>query len=243
MVTLRRVVGRALVVVAVLVGALVVGAATTAAQPTSGPVPPVNTAPPTAPAAPPSSPGATATTTPAAPGDAPADDDDDCSGHIKIPGIDACTPLPSPGQYAEDAVTDAGKSVLSDLVDWVLRGYVWITKYAWQLFVSVDVDATGSTTAVQKVNDMTGSLQVVAVGLGLLVALMQILVQRMMLTGDNAAPEAFAGFLRWALSATMAAPTLLALSAASDALAQWMFTSAAGPGGPPQVVFWLEGAR
>ncbi|MGW4719921.1 hypothetical protein [Nocardia sp. NPDC004260] len=150
--------------------------------------------------------------------------------------------MPDPGEKAKDAVVDASRAFLSDIVDWVLRGYLWITKYVWQLFVDIDVDASGSTSTVQRVNDMTGELQVIAAGLGLLVALMQILTHRMLLTGDDAAPEAFAGFLRWALAATLAAPTLLALSAASDALAMWIFTTAAGPEGPTHVVDALSSA-
>ncbi|MGY1969020.1 hypothetical protein ACW9HH_32700 [Nocardia gipuzkoensis] len=215
-------------------------AAIGAAQPsTPAPSP---TAPPTStpPTTVPTSPGPTSTPTP---GSAEAGEgEDDCQGHIRIPGIDVCTPVPDPGEKAKDAVVDASRAFLSDIVDWVLRGYLWITKYVWQLFIDVDVDASGSTSTVQRINDITGELQVIAAGLGLLVALMQILTHRMLLTGDDAAPEAFAGFLRWALAASLAAPTLLALSAASDALATWIFTTAAGPEGPTHIVDALSSA-
>lgn len=164
----------------------------------------------------------------------------DCSGHIRIPGTDWCTPIPN---SVTSATGDAISSFFSDIVDQVLRGFIWLIKYAWQVFVHVDIDSTSSQSTLQKVNDMTGELQVVACGLGLLIALMQILFQRMMLSGDNAAPEAFAGFVRWALAATLAAPALLALAGASDALAEWLFTTAANQaGGTTHIVDQLSSA-
>ncbi|MGF6881765.1 type IV secretion system protein TrbL [Nocardia sp. GP40] len=165
-----------------------------------------------------------------------------CPDGISVLGL--CTSLKTPNQYIKDGAGDAVNSTLASIVNWVLAGYVWLQKYAWGLFINVNIDdsGTGTVTAVQKMNDMTGELQVVACGLGLLIAIMQILAQRMMLSGDNAAPEAFAGFLRWALAATLAAPTLLALSGASEALAHWMFMSAAGPAGPTHVVDALSTA-
>ncbi|WP_331761219.1 hypothetical protein OG225_42845 (plasmid) [Nocardia sp. NBC_01377] len=234
---------------AAILGAIVVAgvvlAGLSTAQP--APTPPPSSSPSTS-AVP--VPGTTSTPTPPAPGvstttpapptsSAPGVQDDACKGHVRIPGIDVCTPIPD---GVTSAVTDASKAFLSDIVDAVLNGFIWITKYIWQLFISVDVDMSNSTSTVQKINDMTGELQVIAAGLGFLVALMQMLVHRMMLTGDDAAPEAFAGFLRWALAATLAAPTLLSLSAASDALAQWIFTTAAGPEGPTHVIDTLTSA-
>ncbi|MBU3063119.1 hypothetical protein KO481_16485 [Nocardia sp. NEAU-G5] len=165
-----------------------------------------------------------------------------CPDGISVLGL--CTSLKTPNQYIKDGAGDAVNSTLASIVNWVLAGYVWLQKYAWQLFINVNIDDSGTAqvTAVQKMNDMTSELQVVACGLGLLIAIMQILAQRMLLSGDNAAPEAFSGFLRWALAATLAAPTLLALSGASEALAQWMFMSAAGPAGPTHVVDALSTA-
>ncbi|WP_280301152.1 hypothetical protein [Nocardia abscessus] len=238
MVRLRRLANRAALVLGVFVAVSIVLAAIGAAQPST--LTPSPTTPPTSsqpvPAGPESGGGVHTN-----PGGA-FEGEDSCQGHIRIPGIDVCTPVPDPGEKAKDAVVDASRAFLSDIVDWVLRGYLWITKYVWQLFVDVDVDASGSTSTVQRINDMTGELQVIAAGLGLLVALIQILTHRMMLTGDDAAPEAFAGFLRWALAASLAAPSLLALSAASDALAMWIFTTAAGPEGPTHVVDALSSA-
>lgn len=221
------------VVLGLFIAAAVTATGSGAAQPP--PTLPTPTSPPPA------------TPTPAPEQDPDATDpgeeqDEECEGHVRIPGIDVCTPIPDVGDRVQDTVADAGRAMFSDIVDWVLRGYIWITKYVWQLFIGVDVDASGSTSTVQRLNEMTGELQIIAAGLGLLVALMQILTHRMMLVGDDAAPEAFAGFLRWALAASLAAPALLSLSAASDALAQWMFTTAAGPQGPTHVVDALSAA-
>ncbi|MEU8901253.1 hypothetical protein AB0C65_35670 [Nocardia sp. NPDC048505] len=120
---------------------------------------------------------------------------------------------------------------MSDLVDWVLRGYVWVMKYVLQLFMSTSVDSSSSMASVQQLTDITGGLQVVAAGIGLLVALLQILANRLFLVGDNAAPQAFAGFLLWSAAAVTAAPVLLGLSEASEALATWIFQAGAGPEG------------
>ncbi|MFE4462288.1 hypothetical protein ACFROC_33465, partial [Nocardia tengchongensis] len=233
--TPRRTVGGLIAAFVALAVATLILAAVGAAQPSSEPTSgaPTTSATPT-----------TTTTTPATTTTAPTTTDPngggDCNGHIRIPGTDWCTPIPN---SVQSATGDAVSSFFSDIVDQVLRGFIWIIKYAWQLFVHVDVNASGSQGTLQKVNDMTGELQVVACGLGLLIALMQILFQRMMLSGDNAAPEAFAGFLRWALAATLAAPALLALSGASDALAEWLFTTSANQaGGTTHIVDQLSSA-
>ena len=244
MVTPPRILRRAVVVLTLALATLIALAAIGAAQPPTTTTPPT-TAPPAS--STPTAPTPTGTSDPSAPA-TPDSSDGYCKGHIMIPhvpgvpGPGVCTPLPSPSTAIKGAITSGASSALSDMVDWVLRGYVWITKYVWQLFININVDASGSTSMVQKMNDMTGELQIVAAGIGLLVALMQILAQRMMLSGDNAAPEAFAGFLRWALAASLAAPALLALSGASDALAHWMFITSAGPEGPTHVLDQLQTA-
>lgn len=243
MVTARATMGRLAAILGLVLVAGVALAGVSTAQPATTPTPtpttsaaPSTTSPPSTPA-PTSSPRSS--TIPSPTTTSPAAEDEPCKGHVRIPGINVCTPIPD---GVTSVVTDATRSFLSDMVDALLNGFVWITKYIWQLFISVDVDVSNSTSTVQKINDMTGELQVIAAGLGFLVALMQILVHRMMLTGDNAAPEAFAGFLRWALAATLAAPALLSLSAASEALAQWIFTTAAGPEGPTHVIDTLTSA-
>ncbi|MFJ9370563.1 hypothetical protein ACIRRA_39915 [Nocardia sp. NPDC101769] len=226
--------------------ATLVLAAVGAAQPSTGPTTTVPTSGAPTTSATPTTTGLlpTATTTPATTTAAPTTTDTggggDCNGHIRIPGTDWCTPIPN---SVQSAAGDAVSSFFSDIVDQVLRGFIWIIKYAWQLFVHVDINASSSQGTLQKVNDMTGELQVLACGLGLLIALLQILFQRMMLTGDNAAPEAFGGFVRWALAATLAAPTLLALAGASDALAEWLFTTSANQaGGTTHIVDKLSSA-
>ncbi|MBF6588477.1 hypothetical protein IU414_27415, partial [Nocardia farcinica] len=217
-------------------------AAPAAAQPpttTTPTTPPAASPTTTAPTTPPtSSPTATA---PSSSGEsATSDGGDDGCGGLEV--FDVCTPLPSPGKAVKEQVTDAARAFGSDLVDYVLSGWTWVTKYVIQLFMSVSVDATGTQDAVQRMTDLTSDLQVIGLGLGLLIAVIAVLYQRAMLSGDNAAPEAFAGLVRWGIAATMAAPTLLALSQVSDALATWIFTSAAGPDGPTQVVDKLTDA-
>ncbi|MCZ9330280.1 hypothetical protein [Nocardia farcinica] len=223
-----------------LVIGLVVLAAPAAAQPpTTTPTPPP-TSTPSSPTPATTSPNSSSPTTQSeAPTSSTAEDTEGCTG-TEILGV--CTPFRTPTQMAKDQVTDAARAFGSDLVDYVLSGWTWVTKYVIQLFMSVSVDATGTQDAVQRMTDLTSDLQVIGLGLGLLIAVIAVLYQRAMLSGDNAAPEAFAGLVRWGIAATMAAPTLLALSQVSDALATWIFTSAAGPDGPTQVVDKLTDA-
>ncbi len=210
-----------------------------AAQPTTtDPTAPPSTTAPASPGT--TAPSAPSTTepapTPAGPGG------DECNG-VSIPVV-GC--VPTPGQVlssaAGEAAKDAGSNILSTMVDWVLAGFVWIMKYVIQLFMGTSVDVAGTQSAVQKMTDLTTDLQTIALGLGLLVALITVLYQRAMLSGDNAAPEAVGGLVRWAVAAAMAAPVLIALSGVSDALASWIFTSAAGPEGPTRVVDALSDA-
>ncbi|WP_162958777.1 hypothetical protein [Nocardia yunnanensis] len=217
-------------------------AGTAAAQPTT-----------TTPSAPPTTTTAPATTTPApstsAPAtttappttSAPADTGDSCNG-VKVLG--ACVPTLGGmlSSAAGEAAKDTASSFLSTVVDWVLAGFVWIMKYVIQLFMGTSVDVSGTQSAVQKMSDLTSDLQTIALGLAGLGALIMVLYQRAMLSGDNAAPEAVGGLVRWAIAGAMAAPVLIALSGVSDALATWIFTSAAGPEGPTRVVDALNSA-
>ncbi|WP_187689676.1 hypothetical protein [Nocardia wallacei] len=218
-------------------------AGTAAAQPTTTTpsAPPSTTAPATPSTTAPSTTTPAPSTTPSAPTTA-APSGGDCNG-FSIPVV-GC--VPTPGQVlssaAGEAAKDAGSSILSTMVDWVLAGFVWIMKYVIQLFMGTSVDVSNTQSAVQKMTDLTGDLQTIALGLGLLIALITVLYQRAMLSGDNAAPEAVGGLVRWAVAASMAAPVLLALSGVSDALASWIFTSAAGPEGPTRVVDALSSA-
>ncbi|MFF5037864.1 hypothetical protein [Nocardia salmonicida] len=214
-------------------------AGTATAQPTTTEpsAPPTTTAP-----ASPSTTTPAPSTTPSAPTTAAPSGDDECNG-VSVPVV-GC--VPTPGQVlssaAGEAAKDAGSNILSTMVDWVLAGFVWIMKYVIQLFMGTSVDVSNTQGAVQKMADLTGDLQTLALGLGLLIALITVLYQRAMLSGDNAAPEAIGGLVRWAVAAAMAAPVLLALSGVSDALASWIFTSAAGPEGPTRVVDGLSSA-
>lgn len=228
----------ALAAVATILGAL---AAIGAAQPTTTPVPSTTTASPstTAPTNPTTSaPASSTASAPAAPGE------DDCDGSwTVILGAGTCEVIGEAEDTITDKASDAGRAVLSDMVDWMLAGYLWVLDYVIGLFAGIDVDASNSVRAVQALTDMTGELQIIALGLGALVAVLQIIANRLYLVGDNAAPEAFSGFLKWAAAATLAAPVLLGLSEASDALSNWIFTaSAADRGGPSAVVGELRSA-
>lgn len=239
---------RILAALATLLLVLAAFAGTAAAQPpTPAPsTPPSTTAPATPGTAAPATPG-TPSTDPSGPGTpAPAapSSNSDCSDGWKVPIIGTCIPSPGSvvGSAAAGAAKDAGVSMLSSMVGWVLAGFVWIMKYVIQLFMGVSVDVSGTQDAVQKMTGLTSDLQTIALGLGLLIALIAVLYQRAMLSGDNAAPETVGGLVRWAVAATMAAPILIAMSGASDALSSWIFTSAAGPQGPTHVVDALSSA-
>ncbi|WP_280186336.1 MULTISPECIES: hypothetical protein [Nocardia] len=219
-------------------------AGTATAQPTTTEpsAPPTTTAPASPSTSAPSTTTPAPSTAPSAPTTAAPSGDDECNG-VSVPVV-GC--VPTPGQVlssaAGEAAKDAGSDILSTMVDWVLAGFVWIMKYVIQLFMGTSVDVSNTQGAVQKMADLTGDLQTLALGLGLLIALITVLYQRAMLSGDNAAPEAIGGLIRWAVAAAMAAPVLLALSGVSDALASWIFTSAAGPEGPTRVVDGLSSA-
>ena len=236
MVNARRIL--AMLAAALLMMAALGGVAA-AEPPTPPPTPtPTPSAPSTTTTTPPDVAGATVT------GTAPSSDDDSCPGFV-VPVLDVCSPNAAgilSSASPTNIVKDASLGILGTMVDWVLAGFVWIMKYVLQLFMGVSVDVSGTQTAVQKMSDLTGDLQTIALGLGLLVALITVLYQRAMLSGDNAAPEAVGGLIRWAVAATMAAPILIALSGVSDALASWIFTSAAGPEGPTHVVDALASA-
>ncbi|NKY53956.1 hypothetical protein [Nocardia vermiculata] len=238
-VTIRRA-ATALVAALFVLGAL---ASIAQAEPTA-PTPstsPTTTTPatPTPTTAPPATAPTTTEPAPSSSEDRPASNDDECNG-IKVPVVGTC--IPTPGSLATDAAKDATSSFFSDMVDAVLAGFVWIMKYVLQLFMNVSVDVSGTQGAIQKMTALTSDLQGIALGLGLLIAVIAILYQRAMLSGDNAAPEAFGGLVRWAVASAMAAPILLAMSGASDALASWIFTSTAGPEGPTHVVDALDSA-
>ncbi|WP_331765163.1 hypothetical protein [Nocardia sp. NBC_01388] len=231
-------------ILAILAGLLLMLAAlagTAAAQPvTTTPSAPPTTTAPAAPSTTTTAP--TTTTTAPTTSAAPSGDGDSCNG-VKIPVV-GCVPTPGGllSSAAGEAAKDTASSFLSTVVDWVLAGFVWIMKYVIQLFMGTSVDVSGTQSAVQKMTDLTSDLQTIAIGLGLLIALITVLYQRAMLSGDNAAPEAVGGLIRWAVAATMAAPVLIALSGVSDNLASWIFTSAAGPEGPTRVVDALNSA-
>lgn len=224
---------RALALLAAALLVLAALAGTTAAQPpTTSPSTQTTTTAPT-------TPSTTETTTPDP--STPGGTDDSCNG-LKVAGMCIPTPGGVVSSTAGNAVKDAGMSMLSSMVDWVLAGYVWIMKYVVQLFMGTGVDVSGTQTAVQRMTDLTSDLQTIALGLGLLIALIAVLYQRAMLSGDNAAPDAIGGLVRWAVAASMAAPILIALSSVSDALSSWIFVSAAGPDGPTHVVDALSSA-
>lgn len=217
-------------------------AGTAAAQPTTTApsAPPTTTAPATTTPAPSTS--APATTTAAPTTSAPADSGDSCNG-FKVPLV-GCVPTPGGllSSAAGEAAKDTASSFFSSVVDWVLAGFVWIMKYVLQLFMGTSVDVSGTQSAVQKMADLTSDLQTIALGLAGLGAVMMVLYQRALLSGDNAAPEAVGGLIRWAVAGALAAPVLIAMSGVSDALANWIFTSAAGPEGPTRVVDALNSA-
>ena len=162
--------------------------------------------------------------------------------------------LPDISGAITDGIKSAAQSMVGDLlgtiVDQLIRLFLWFLEKIMLLFMETNFDATEANQdqyeSTQHTIDMLNSaltdITLFALGAGFLLALMQIVTQRMMAMGDAAAPEAFLGFLRYFIVAAGLTTIIIACWESSDRFTQWMFHDSLGDKTPGEIVGKLRDA-